>query len=751
MKKYFKIDARAIIALGRNSIKDHTTALIELVKNSYDADADLIEIGIFNKLSKEKGLIRIADNGDGMSADEVENNWLRIGFSEKRNNPETKKSRKKTGEKGIGRLSADRLGTTLELRTCTDKSAVYGLKINWDAFDIEGKDLSKIPVNTIDKPEIKLPKKNERNVSQAGTELLITNLRQYWEEDDIKSLYEELSILTPPFEGYENDLNIVIETDVTDKYSGPVKSSFSGTAEIELQADFDKDGNLNYKVYERSSVKSEDSKNYTTIRSLSDQGVVLRRQLVQEVEQKYSPESKSAVQQSKLFQPDVGPLKVVLQFFPRKAALLEGTDFSMSDLREFLDINSGIKIYRDKIRVKPYGNPNDPEGDWLGLSERKTRNPAGAGRSDFRVNLNQIVGAVFLEASQNPNLIDSSSREGLIHDDEYNELKTLVLGCVILLETHYHNKFIQEKPPESVQHNVIENVRSLDLELKTLAEGLNKIKEDIPTSSNRVVQKQLDKITSVIASLKTTSKSIDELASQATIFRGLATLGIAATVFGHETQSYISGVTSSINTARRLLSKTPLNLESTVEEIDKSLDFSKKIASWGSFALKRVVKDKRKKQKTIISEVVKTVWSELKPPFEASSIDLHLDVEDVEGQIIAMDIESVLINILTNAYTACLQVNKNRKINLSVKKDARNNKEGCLIVVSDSGPGIAAKYLNRIWEPLFSTKIDKKGKQIGTGLGLMIVKSTIEELRGSVWVEQDEQLGGARFFVWIPL
>lgn len=107
-EKSFTVDARTIIHLGRESIKDHTTALIELVKNSYDADANLVEIEIYQKETLD--MIRISDDGFGMTEKDIDKSWLRIGFSEKKINKITPHGRRKTGEKGIGRLSTDRLG-----------------------------------------------------------------------------------------------------------------------------------------------------------------------------------------------------------------------------------------------------------------------------------------------------------------------------------------------------------------------------------------------------------------------------------------------------------------------------------------------------------------------------------------------------------------------------------------------------------------------------------------------------------------
>ena len=93
MPKKFTIDARTIIHLGRESIKDHTTALLELVKNSYDADANVVEIEIFKKSTQDK--IRLSDDGDGMSENDIDTKWLRIGFSHKKINTETSKKASK--------------------------------------------------------------------------------------------------------------------------------------------------------------------------------------------------------------------------------------------------------------------------------------------------------------------------------------------------------------------------------------------------------------------------------------------------------------------------------------------------------------------------------------------------------------------------------------------------------------------------------------------------------------------------------
>lgn len=140
-EKVFKVDANALLTLGRNSIKDHTTAVVELIKNSYDADADTVLLEISAR-SERQGGIRIADNGHGMSEKDVEENWLRIGFSEKRaEKTTTTYLRRKTGEKGIGRLSADRLGSLLELKSKKVGCSATGLLVDWSKFEQPGQEV----------------------------------------------------------------------------------------------------------------------------------------------------------------------------------------------------------------------------------------------------------------------------------------------------------------------------------------------------------------------------------------------------------------------------------------------------------------------------------------------------------------------------------------------------------------------------------------------------------------------------------
>ncbi|MCZ8217297.1 MAG: ATP-binding protein [Cyclobacteriaceae bacterium] len=245
----FSVDAKTLIHLGRDSIKDHTTALIELVKNSYDADAFNVEVEVLCRNGND--LIRVADNGFGMTGEQLKDYWLRIGFSNKRKSKHSDLGRRKTGEKGIGRISTDRLGGKLELLSKTESGGIVGLVINWDEFDSDEKDIFDIDVELTSPTSINIPSKDGKE-SKAGTEIKISNLRQPWSSLNIENLYYELSALTSPFKDVV-DFEIDLKNDVAEVFSKKVDADFYKASEIELTTIFDGSNEVYYSIKDKYS------------------------------------------------------------------------------------------------------------------------------------------------------------------------------------------------------------------------------------------------------------------------------------------------------------------------------------------------------------------------------------------------------------------------------------------------------------------------------------------------------------------
>lgn len=727
--KCFSIDSRVILNLGRESIKDHTTAILELVKNSYDADASKVELDILTNIKNP--YIRISDNGCGMTERVVDKSWLCIGYSEKRINKLSDKKRRKTGEKGIGRISADRLGGLLELKTKAKGNNLFGLKIDWDDFDVDNKTLSSIPIEVIGNPKIVLPKLVGTKNNSTGTELIISRLRQQWTPTDIANLYEELSILTPPIEQVR-DFEIYINNDIDGNYNGKIKSPFYQQAEIELTAEYDGMGSdIKFRLKDKYGIA--DNKN-SKVRW--DQ-LMIRENDSHKLE---------------LFEKlTCGPVKIVLLFYPRDSSLIEGTGFKLSDLREFLDKNAGIKIYRDSIRVKPYGDSDKLHGDWLGLASRKAKEPAGISRPTWVVAPHQVVGGVFITRDNNPKLTDSSGREGLIEDDAFFDLRYLTTGCLKILEAHRHdihkklskNKIVKQKSTADKVTNYKDKIENIKGNIESLKKAVTE--SNLPDLSD-ALQEFEDFIET---SDESPDKIIGELIDQNRLLGGLATIGIASAIFGHETESSISGLSLSIKAAKSELELEEPNIISAKSELEKSINLSGRVNAWGRFSLTRIQRDKRKRNMCSINSIINKLIKELVPAFNNSNIEISLRLEEVNAYVFQMDIETIVVNLLTNAYSALSKWPHERKIILLLSNN-KKEKDGFEIVIDDSGPGVNKKFYDRIWEPLFSLKANKQGKEIGTGLGLSIINSIVTEANGTKSVSKSEELGGASFKFWIP-
>lgn len=736
----FNVDAKTLIHLGRDSIKDHTTALLELVKNSYDADAKNVDVDVFCKNSKN--IIRVADNGFGMTKNELIENWLRIGFSIKRKSKLSALGRRKTGEKGIGRISTDRLGANLELITKTTIDGIIGLKVNWNEFDVDGKDVSDIDVELIYPDSITVPLKDGKP-SPTGTEIRISNLRQLWSISNIENLYYELSALTPPFAEVK-DFEIVLRNDIAPAFSNKINSEFFKIAEIELEAVYEgKGSDILYTIKDRYNKKP-------SVETIKWQNLVTR------IYKSDIPENISEDLRC-------GPISLKLLFFLREGSSIQGSDFKLSELREFLDNNAGIKVYRDNIAVKPYGFPSSQFGyDWIGLADRKTQDPAGIGRGaeSYKVTPNQLIGAVFIYRDSNLQLSDSAAREGLVESEAFYDLRNFILGSINMLETHrvniYHHT---QKAREAKKSAASKEAEQIKLDLFSVIEELESIKVEIESKSaspkklevSRPIEKSIERVNIISERV---GKTIDDLLHWNRVLSGLATIGISSTVFGHETEGSITLFKKATNNAKLLLSDKPTkeDIDTALSEIEKAIKHSKKVAAWGAYALTRVQREKRSKKLINIKRTIEAVIKELRPAFEAGSTKLEIKGELLTSKTYQMDIESILINLLTNAFTASTQKAGERKVCVNVAREDKRGQKGYFFSVSDTGPGIAKEFVDRIFEPLFSTKAvpSSSSKSIGTGLGLTIVKSIVTDLSGEIEVDHDPLLKGARFKIWLP-
>ena len=246
-KVKYKISSRATILIGRESVPKAESAIIELIKNTYDADAGFCCL-YFNVENDE---IIILDNGIGMTEEIIKNQWMMIGTDNKRYDYKSEKNRIKSGEKGIGRFSLDRLGEYCKMYTKNKNSKNLILwEMDWGTFEERGKTLDDIEANLefintkyieVIPEEILEEIKNKKidvNISfEAGTMIVIRKLRDNWTEKMIENLVQSMGFLIPPTENKEyllcfkkkKDKELVlIEDELSNEFDYRLEAKFDG-------------------------------------------------------------------------------------------------------------------------------------------------------------------------------------------------------------------------------------------------------------------------------------------------------------------------------------------------------------------------------------------------------------------------------------------------------------------------------------------------------------------------------------------
>ena len=421
MRAAVNIDANVIHQLGEELVTDAEQAIFELIKNSYDADAGWVRLLVdtSNEQSspqKKPGLIRVEDNGCGMTLQQLRNGWLRISFSLKReikaSGTKSAKGRTPLGDKGLGRLSTMKLGDVVEIQTYPSKTTGFSVTLNWSAF-APGMNLSDISVNI----------QRIAPIGRTGTQLTISNLRDiaYWQRStSAASLQGSLSKLISPFrrvpdfrvtgelngaplkpEYVAKQLKETATTHFSFKW-GPKGLRCKGLLKLSL---FDSD-----EVAFERHVLADGGEALLDVLATSKHGRALRVRAAKapwfiEVEKSWSRDEMAARQ--KPGQPpvdDPGPFDGEVDGFDLETMRDKQMELfsSLGEYRHFVKRLSGVSIYRDGFAIRA-------ENDWLGLGESWT-----SGRSYYGLRPANTVGFVAISAADNQALIEKSDREGFL-------------------------------------------------------------------------------------------------------------------------------------------------------------------------------------------------------------------------------------------------------------------------------------------------------------------------------------------------
>lgn len=368
--------ARLLKLLGGELIRDDVMAVMELLKNAYDADATVVDLTV-NAEDTINGAIIVRDNGLGMGVEELIGRWMQPGGSFKRRERTTLLGRVALGEKGVGRFAVDRLGSICELvsrRRGSDLEIVA--RFDWDAFDDETVPLEEIRSSWFERPA-------EVFASGSGTRITVSGLRQQWSRRDFRRLCRRMQRLRSPFHG-EDGFEIRIMSDDFPDYSEEFAESFLDRSPYRLNAVFDG----------------------TSLIRFTFNG------------------SSETIPAPTLHDWSCGGFSLNLHAFDLDTESIRRVG-SVQAVRAWLRAWTGCAIYRDGFRVLPYGEPDD---DWLRLDQRRVNNPV------HRLGTSQIVGQVEIGGATNPGLIDQTNRGGLVENRAFRDMRLLVSHMVDYLE-----------------------------------------------------------------------------------------------------------------------------------------------------------------------------------------------------------------------------------------------------------------------------------------------------------------------------
>lgn len=667
--------ARLLRTLGDELISSDIVALVELVKNSYDADASRVVISFNPPLEEGKGEIQVLDDGHGMSLETIQSAWMEPATSYRAQRKKSLSGRRRVlGEKGIGRFAASRLASSLEVVTRgTESSQEIHVLFDWTDFDAPDKYLEDVDAEWWStEPSVFNPHGDalrdlpEARSSPTGTLLKMVGLRHAWGRSEFADLRVRLArLVSPSHVRVKQEGRFSIFLDLPSEFrdlAGKVESP-----EALLSPRYILTGKVQKSGKYRFTIKVP-TRGIEEIR----EGTLGREQA------------------SYL----AGPLQIELRAWDREAdalrQLADERDSTLHDIQRDLNSVAGINLYRDGFRVFPYG---EPQNDWLRLDIRRVQNPT------LRLSNNQIAGYVFISADSNPDLRDQSNREGLIENPAVEDLREAVIMALNELEQIRYRL----RPRESERrglfatdvNRLVAAVRERHPEDKRLLSTITRTVEEIGRE-----REQAQEVIARYRRLATLGQLVDTI-----LHDGRAPVGKIST----EAELGVKDIRSNRNGS--LLPGLKDRFRFIIAEAEVLATTFRKIEPFGG---RRRGRPKAVALEQIISDAFRV--------FETEVQDLGVDVSLPQGKTMVTvdqaELQQVFINLLQNSLYWLKKVNKeSRKIVVRLRRLAG----GVRIVFSDSGPGVDEQVADEIFEPYFSTK------PRGVGLGLAIAGEIVTE------------------------
>lgn len=695
-----RVRSHILRLLGDQLVGHDRLAVFELVKNAYDADAESVSVLVDLHANK----ITVRDDGCGMTIDDIKKRWLDIGTASKRgaNRLRSKKFlRVPLGEKGVGRLAVQKLGSEFRMVTRSEGAPEILVKLSWSdligsADYVDGG--LKVQITERGTP-IDFPG------NQHGTLIEISDLnRKEWARKDLRDLKRLVVSLESPFQTNDSfrvslavpsrekdiddvpDLKMLLrrsiwiyEFELSEKgftweydFNPPKFKGLRGRNDCSLAPNFLEWSDEAYREAKAKASKADEAPIFI------DPNTALK---------------------------GIGTIKGRLHVFYRRDEILRLMGGDIRQTKQWLKDQSGVRIFRDGIRVYNYGEPDD---DWLGLNARRINRPTE------KIGTSQLVAAIDLDLSDSAGLQEKTNREGFNEDETFSRFRLLALSIV------QHFEKLHEPDRKAIDTALKDDGSQVGstIKLQEAIDGLKgvcaKDKELSKTLSPYVkaIEKEVEQVRSVMLSA------------------GMAGMGLAL-VF-HEIDRTIRALTSLAEKGA-----SPERVRTGLGDLRKMLDSISVLLRQG------------KARKLSLRELVKQAIELNEVRFEFHKIVVSTPIVTGESPDFFVTapqhlVLSALNNIIDNAiYWAGYRHQRDKEPDHKpalLITSTWSEQEGGAIVVVDNGTGFAVSPMDAI-QPFVTKRVG------GMGLGLYYCQLVMENIGGELQLLSAEE---AKEFVEIP-
>jgi C4-dicarboxylate-specific signal transduction histidine kinase len=711
----FRPRARLVTVLGEHLISDQAVGLIELVKNAYDADATEVIVEILGLSNPDTTTVIVRDNGTGMTIQDIEDKWLSPAVDHKER---AKRERRRTplgrlpiGEKGVGRFAVHQIGRSLELVTRSGGTLEVFLPINWDDFETGERYLDAVDLSVQERePQV-------FTGNSTGTLIKIRRARCQWTRALLEKVHRTLRRLQSPLRQDDRaNFTIILTCPDYPEFENLDSTDILERAHYEFRALIDEEGRCDFEYKcNHPAVAARTKSDSTDLIPLA-------------AKEMHGPK------------PACGSFWINLYVWDRTRDYLSQSHVSAKEL----DAQCGISLFRDHLRVLPYGEPGN---DWLFLDQERIQDPSG------KIGNNQVIGLIEVLQANNLQLRDTTNREGLIENAAFRDLRALTRAAIRLFTTYWK----KDRPPareQSTRHrgslevaqkvaSAIKETASDQIQVQvTIAPDLDRGTEGTGSTrtddvSTTITQRQALEI--LIENLEGAAGSDREKDNRIERLLTLAATGLAAERVVHEFGRQVKAANEALSQLRRFAPGGSRSLDA-VNLLDTCLTT---LRSEFRILAPYEVTD-RLPRLTLISmretaELALTINKRLIDEYgiQAAVIGNDFQIRGRQAWVV-----QVIDNLVNNAchWLAGNSANGGKFLQIILDQNERQ------VLILDNGPGIHEEAMAHLFEPFFSMKAG------GTGLGLYISKEIMHLLSGDIRLVTDPDprveprfANGARF------